>query len=87
MNGTTALEPARTTTALLYRLLNPAGPTLALTALYLGPVANCIKTMARGGFGWLTNLWRPHWTRFGNYVLILALVGARRRSSGCSSSA
>lgn len=37
--------------ALLYRLLKPAGPTLAITALCLALVANVIKTMARVFFG------------------------------------
>jgi len=32
---------------LFYRLLKPAGPTLALSALALVLIANCIKTMAR----------------------------------------
>ena len=39
------------TAALFYRLLKPAGPTLALSALCLALVANCIKTMGRVFFG------------------------------------
>lgn len=39
------------TAALFYRLLKPAGRILALTALCLALVANCIKTMARVFFG------------------------------------